>query len=273
MPTAITLPYPDPANSGEYAADLDTALGAPDTGANLEVTSAWVQAESPTFPGYNGLGTELDLPGAVRDPSNPAVYDYDSLSEGLMAAVDMMLGEGPQRTPLETSFVTDLRTGQASEASLIADIRSGGWAGSGPDDYDANAIQSKLASPSFSVVGSAADTTEPQGSATVAPSGVITNAELTGFDWNPLSWPGQIAGSAVSSLAGSVGIYILKGVLTLMGVGLILYGGVVMSGRHAKGSPAASSGAPPTIPGVTGQPAKAEEAGKEFVDLGGGEFF
>ncbi|MCU1489728.1 MAG: hypothetical protein JWM85_1133, partial [Acidimicrobiaceae bacterium] len=35
MTTAIKLPYPNPANSGEYAADLDASLGAPDTGTDL----------------------------------------------------------------------------------------------------------------------------------------------------------------------------------------------------------------------------------------------
>ncbi len=51
-----TLPYPDPKNSTQYADDLDAAieleLGKPIhlTAADTAVTTAWVNAESPTFP-------------------------------------------------------------------------------------------------------------------------------------------------------------------------------------------------------------------------------
>jgi hypothetical protein len=229
---SLALPYASPTDSGEYAADLDAALGATPSGTDLAVTSAWVQSESPGFPGNNGLGTELDLPGAVPDPSNPAVYDYPTLAEGLEAAVDMMLGEGPQTTPLASQFVTDLRSGDASEAALVADVRSSGWAGSAPDNYDADAITSKLSSSGFSVSGSKAATETSTGG---------TQAELTAVDWNPLSWPGQVLGSATSSLAGTIGVYILKGVLTLVGAAMVVYGGVVLSGRgHGKQTPPAS---------------------------------
>ena len=67
---AIKLPFPNPTNTQEYADDLDVSLGAPlpISPATEQVTSAFVQSESPTFPGFNGLGTELDLPGATPDP-------------------------------------------------------------------------------------------------------------------------------------------------------------------------------------------------------------
>jgi hypothetical protein len=198
------IPFPSPKDTGEMASDIIAKLGAPITPVNLEVVSAWGQAESATFPGYNLLGTELYLPGATR-PAGQAVYDYPTLDEGLTATRDMMLGEGPQTTPLATQFVSDLKTGTATKEQLTADVRNSGWDGSGGDTYDANAIASKLGESQFSTTGS---------------PGSASNATLTsapGGALDPLNWFN-------GSVGATIGVYILKGVLTLMGAGLFLYG-------------------------------------------------
>jgi len=231
----VTLPYPAPTNSGEYAQDLDVELGAPFpvAPATEEVTSAWVQSESPSFPGWNGLGTELDLPGAKPDPSNPHVYDYPSLQEGLQAAVDELAGGGPQTDPLAPAFVAAVRSGNATTAQLIADIQEGNpssgesWTGKAPDTYDATAIANKLGVAGFSVAGSAA-TTPATATTTSFPGGAL----------DPLNWPGEVAGSVVSTVAGSIGIYILKGVLSLMAAGLVVYGATLLTDRKGAAGPA-----------------------------------
>ena len=235
MAAPTTLPYPSPTTSGQYAEDLDVELGAPFpvAPATEEVTSAWVQSESPTFPGWNGLGTELDLPGATPNPSNPHVYNYPSVQEGLQAAVDELAGGGPQTNALEPAFVAAVRNGNSTSAQLIADIEEGNpatgqsWTGKAPDTYDSSAIASKLGQP-FSVSG-----------ATAGPTATTTS--FPGGSLDPLNWPGEVAGSVVSSVAGSVGVYILKGVLSLMAAGMVVYGATLLTNR--KGAAAASGGA------------------------------
>lgn len=227
---APTLPYPNPTTSGQYAEDLDVKLGAPiPVNPNaLAVTSAWVQSESPTFPGWNGLGTELYLAGAKPDPSNPSVYDYPTLDEGLTAAVDMMTGSGPQTTALAPNFVADIRSGRASKQQLISDVLGSHWAGlSAPDTYDAQAIAAKLGDTAFSVSGSPS-----------APA----NATQAGVPWymwllNPGAAAGGAAGGAaragVKKIAGTIGTYILKGVLSLLFAGLVVYGATLLTDREA----------------------------------------
>lgn len=229
---STTLPYPNATNDQQYADDLDAMLGAPlpIAPATEEVTSAFVQSESATLPGFNGLGTELELPGAKPDPSNPHVYDYTSLQQGLQAAVDELAGGGPQTTALDPQFVKDVRSGDPSVSQLVADIRAGDWDGS-PDNYDANAITSKLSAAGFSVTGSPASTTSFLGKAGSIVSGVARDAD-------PLNWPGEIVGSATSAIAGSVGVYILKGMLTLIGGGLIVYGATLLTDRKSSGQSA-----------------------------------
>lgn len=229
-----TLPFPNPTNDAQYATDLDVDIGSPYPvpGPVLAVTSAFVQSESPTFPGWNGLGTELQLPGSKPDPSNTHVYDYVNLQQGLDAAVDELAGKGPQTTALDPKFVKDVKTGTASATTLVDDIRAGNWDGS-PDDYDANAIVAKLKGTNFSVAGSS-------GAPGTTSASTSTPATTTGFDWNPLSWPGKVIGSATSSIAGDIGTYILKGVLTLMGAGMIVYGTTLLTSRSGSGPVAAS---------------------------------
>ena len=241
MASTKALPFPNATNDQQYADDLDSLLGAPlpIAPATEEVTSAWVQSESSTLPGFNGLGTELYLPGATPDPSNPHVFDYPTLQEGLQAAVDELAGGGPQTTPLDPQFVAAVKTGDTSVAQLVADIRAGDWDGS-PDNYDANAISSKLANSGFSVTGS---TAAPSSS----PAGAQTDS-FAGGSLDPLNWPGEIVGSAVSSVAGSIGVYILKGVLTLIGGGLIVYGATLLTDRKSSAPAAAGVGAGAAAP-------------------------
>ena len=226
----VVLPFPNPANSGQYAEDLVADLGAPLTHDNVAVTSAWVQSESATFPGWNGLGTELALPGAVPDQSNPAVYDYPSLQEGLDAAKDMMLGLPPQSTPDAPQFVADLRTGKASAATLVTDVYNSHWAGTSvPDAYDASTIASKLSSKGFTVAGSGAE---------------LTSAVFPGGAWDPLNWhgptfsasgqpqagAGPTTGQAATAALGATGIagdvkkIAFVGIVAIAGLGLIVLG-------------------------------------------------
>lgn len=234
----VTLPFPQPANSGQYADDLDAELGAPlpVNPAAAAVTSAWVQSESASFPGFNGLGTELALPGSTPDPSNPNVFDYPTLQEGLAAAVDEITGSGPQTHALAPQFATDVKSGTATASQLVTDIYNSDWDGS-PDKYDSSAIMAKLKNSNFAVTGSPASASGAAGS-----SSAPAQASTASIDWNPLSWPGKIVGSAASSIAGDVGTYILKGVLTLMGAGMFVYGSTLLTSRGGGAASGAAAG-------------------------------
>lgn len=238
-----TLTYPTPANTEQYAYDLDEELGSPTPVpvTTLDVTQAFVQAESPSFPGYNGLGTELNLPGATPDPSNPKVLDYPTLQEGLAAAVDELSGTGPQTTALAPQFVSDVKKGTATKSQLITDVLNSDWDGS-PDTYDADTIATILKQPKPLGSGSPA--------AGATSSGIQTTSLLgtaghylgdVGSAVDPLNWPGEIVGSATSAVAGDIGTYILKGILTLLGGGLILYGATLFTDRQSSGG---GAGAP-----------------------------
>jgi hypothetical protein len=244
------LPYANPANDEQYADDLDDLLGAPlpVNPATLAVTSAWVQSESPTFPGWNGLGTELHTPGATPDPSNPNVFDYPTPSAGLEAAVDMLAGDPSiGQSSLDPAFVADVRKGNVTATQLVSDIRAGDWDGS-PDTYDADAIASKLSGSQFSVAG-----TTTTGGAGTSTTPVATTASLPGGSLDPLNWPGEVIGSAASSIAGDVGTWILKGILTLVGGALFFYGATLLTGKgDSNGSPSAS----PAIPAAAGDAAE-----------------
>jgi hypothetical protein len=232
-----TLPYPDPKNVMQYATDLDVELGAPlnVSPSSLAVTEAWVEVESPTFPGWNGLGTELDLPGAKPDPSNSHVYDYPTPQEGLDAAVDEIKGGGPQTTADAPAFAKDIASNNATTATLIGDIRSSKWAGlSIPDTYDANAISSKLGVSASSTPGhhSGLDTFLTLGGH--LPGGGVIN-DVVGA-------PESLAKGALSGIAGTVGNYILKGALSIVSAGLVFYGAVILTGRNGKSAGSAASG-------------------------------
>jgi hypothetical protein len=255
---AKTLPFPSPANSGQYAEDLDEYLDAPLTTVNEDVLSAWVQSESATFPGYNGLGTTLPLPGSTPVPGNSAnVQEYPTLAEGLAAAADMMLGQSPQTTPLAAQFVSDLRSGTASEQTLTTDVLNSGWDGSGQDTYDATAIASKLGESDFSAAGSSG--TGGTGAQTTGILSPITNAL------------GGVASSAASSILGTVGLYVLKGIISLTGAAIFVYGakltterGPQKQGSSSPGDAGAGSG----IGGeITKQPREVEDAFPEAAPL------
>ena len=224
----------------QYATDLDVDLGAPlnVSPSSLAVTEAWVEVESPTFPGFDGLGTELYLPGAKPDPSNSRVYDYPTPQEGLDAAVDEIKGGGPQTTADAPQFASDIAKNNASVASLIGDIRESKWAGlSIPDTYDANAISTKL--------GVQGGTSKP-GSHSWFGSILTLGGHLPGGGviTDVTNAPESIANKAVSGLAGTVGNYILKGALSIVSAGLVFYGAVILTGRNGKSAaPAASGGA------------------------------
>lgn len=244
------LPFPAPANSGQYAEDLDEFLGAPLTPTNEAVLSAWVQSESPTFPGFDGLGTELKLPGSYNENS-AGVQGYPNLQEGLTAAADMMLGQAPQTTPLATKFVSDLRSGTATEQQLTTDILNSGWDGSGGDTYDATAIASKLGESDFSVAGAKA-------------SGASLDNVL-----NPISDIQGVLGGAVSSAAssllGTVGLYVLKGIISLTGAAIFVYGAKLTTERGPAKQGSSSGGG---IGGeITKQPREVEDAFPQAAPL------
>jgi hypothetical protein len=240
-----TLLYPTPANTQQYAYDLDEDLGSPTPVpvTTLEVTQAFITAESPSFPGYNGLGTELELPGASPDPSNPKVLDYPTLQEGLQAAVDELSGAGPQTTALAPQFVKDVKAGNATKSQLITDVLNSDWDGS-PDTYDADTIATILKQPKPLGTGSAAAGASTAATATTTSflGSARHDAASAADDLNPLTWPGKIVGSAASAVAGSVGTYILKGILTLLGGGLIFYGATLFTDRQQSGGPIGATG-------------------------------
>lgn len=142
--TAKKLPYPNPTSPYQYAADLIAYAGWPSTPANQQFLTAWVSQESPTFPGYNGLGTTLSVNGSKpiqpgvnvsNNAENQAaaaagVQYYNSLKDGLQAALDMFNGTGPQTTALAPQLSTALASGTATHQDLVNALSQagGGWA-------------------------------------------------------------------------------------------------------------------------------------------------
>jgi hypothetical protein len=252
-----TLPYPNPTSAEQYADDLDFELGATiPTKADLAVTTAWIEGESSTFPGFNGLGTKLHLPGSTNDPSNSqGVQDYPNLQEGLQAAVDMIEGKGPQTTPDAPAFAKDIASGKATPAQLVNDIYNSHWAGfSVPDAYDADTIAAKLGikAPTATTPASGAPGNHSWFSTIVTLGGHLPGG---GVITDVTTAPEKAVDSVVGGIAGTVGNYILKGVLSLVGAGMIFYGATILTGRQAGANASAAT--------LGGGAAGAEDEGAE----------
>ncbi|MCU1488977.1 MAG: hypothetical protein JWM85_382, partial [Acidimicrobiaceae bacterium] len=219
----------------------------------LAVTSAWVQSESASFPGGNGLGTTLQLPGATPDPSNNKVYDYTSLAQGLQAA-DLMLaggtftgadGQQHQQQALAPQFVSDLRSGSASEQQLVHDIWESDWGGLGPGGgssaTDANVVAAKLGQSGFSAAGS------PSAGSTAA-SATLTSSPLA-------SIAGAVLGA--TGITSSIKSIVFTGIAAIAGVALIVLG---VHRAGGDGQPKQHSTIVPLSSGAGELPAAAEAA-------------
>lgn len=242
-PTAPNLPYPTPTGPGQYAVDYLAFVGDPQSTPNVETLTAWGEAESPSLPGFNAWGTTLPLGGSTPVPGNTAgVQEYPSLATGLQAAQDMIEGRSPQTTPLAPQLAKDLASGSASTKQLVNDVYASSWDGH-PDKYDADAIATSLQLPA------------PGGPGIL---GQITNFVTFGANPNnagganspdPVTRVGaagtsaaNTVKSATSGLLGNVGLYILKGVLTLTFGAVGVFGVTLLTGRSGGKEPPAAPG-------------------------------
>lgn len=121
----MALPYPNPTNTGEWAHDLLSELGAPQTPSNVGYIEAWEHLESPSGFGYNPLGDETGAPGSIHAPGNSAsVQAYQSWLSGLNTTAYNLTS-----LPQNAGIVTDLKSGDATLAELSAAQSQGGWKG------------------------------------------------------------------------------------------------------------------------------------------------
>lgn len=105
--------------------------------------------------------------------------------------------------------------------TALAKYEAGGWTPWTGDGYI-------NAHPSLLTEGPA-----PANKATAAP----TSAQTTGYNWNPLhdaqTLAGNTAGSVLDPIMKSIGIYILKGILSLAGAAIFVYGAKLTTERGA----------------------------------------
>lgn len=121
------IPYADPLNTQQWAADFLTDISAPLTASNENYVELWETAESPSGWGYNPLGTEETAnksksaqPGST---SSHPVQAYTSWDEGLSATLATLSGDSGNAT-----LVKDLQKGNASVSTLDQAQTLGSWA-------------------------------------------------------------------------------------------------------------------------------------------------
>jgi hypothetical protein len=125
----VTLPFPNPTNSGQWAEDELTILGDPLTKTNVGYIEAWIPHESPSGFGYNPLGTEQTAPGSIHAPGNSAtVQAFQSWLSGLNATAKTFTGDAAN-----AQLLADLKNGHASLAQLSAaqSVAGSSWATGG----------------------------------------------------------------------------------------------------------------------------------------------
>lgn len=127
----MALPYADPTNTGQWAHDLLSALGDPQTASNVGYIEAWEQRESPSGYGYNPLGTEETAKGSTN-ANSAGVQAFRSWLSGLNATVATFKGD-PANQPLELA----LSEGNASLGTLAGAQAGGSWATGAEKDINA----------------------------------------------------------------------------------------------------------------------------------------
>ena len=121
------LPYADPTNTGQWAADELYSLGAPINPFDVSYLEAWQTHESPSGFGYNPLGDETGATGSIHAPGNTAsVQAYTSWLQGLQTTTYNLTS-----LPQNAKIVAALRSGNATYAELSAAQAQGGWGGGG----------------------------------------------------------------------------------------------------------------------------------------------
>jgi hypothetical protein len=191
------LPYADPTNSGQWAQDLLSSLGDPETASNIGYIEAWEQHESPSGFGYNPLGTEETSPGSIHAPGNTAsVQAFDSWYSGLNATVRTFTGDAGN-----ANLEKDLASGDASLAQLSKDQTQGSWATGGE-----SAIASLGTSTNFLYGGAYGLVAGAKGVAST-PGDVLDPSPGVKFPLapespDPLKYPGEIFGDTAQTASG-----------------------------------------------------------------------
>ncbi len=171
-----------------FFAGVLAAIGAPNTQANQQSLQKWsnyeIGAGTSIAGRWNPLNTTTPEPGATNFNS-VGVKNFATEASG-EAATAATLENGRYPT-----IVGELQSGAGLSAPAAANVSTWGTHGF------ANVLSE---TPSGAAGGTLANS-GPLGQAGVAPAAVQT--ATTGFDWNPIDWPGQVLG-LVGNTAGSI---------------------------------------------------------------------
>ncbi|MGP8065359.1 MAG: hypothetical protein ACLP81_03145 [Acidimicrobiales bacterium] len=244
---ATAPPYATPATESQAAEDLLAYLDEPSTGPSdprEEWLVAW-ETDEATFREGN-VYNPWDVMPVWTSAGKPVVT---SEAQGL-ATTSQTLHQA-----FDAPILQALEDPNSSLPSLEAALGASNWSGGGQNSAEEQAYAEAIASD-------------------LGTGDVAASAKLTSINWDPLHYLGEglgvVTGSATSALAGSVGVYILKGVLSLIGAGMVLYGAVIMTGREASKVAKAAAPAAQGTPGPgPGSEPPAEPFPEEAAELAG----
>lgn len=154
MGSISKVPFPTPTNSLQWADDIDFIVGAPKTPANEQLFISMANAESPSGFGLNPAGNTQQEPGSTPVPGNSAgVQEYSSWATSLAAMASVIEQSN------NSSFLSSLRSGTASKATLAQEITAPGasWAGDATPTASTTPINFTTHGPAGTTTGTGQD--------------------------------------------------------------------------------------------------------------------
>jgi hypothetical protein len=213
MATA-TVPYSNPNSYQQWAEDLETYAGLPQTPQETAVISAWEQSENPVSQvgdytgsgGFNALNTSLKTGSSGLEPGSSFIPVYPDVVTALSATWSTLSQSNyaPEKAALEAQ----------SGPALVSALGSPGhvW-GSSPS------LVSEILG-----TGASTATSGGTGGGPATGAAAATEASLNANPFDLFGIPQTIAGDAASSLWSEVGPFIVKGILVVTGLGVIVLG-------------------------------------------------
>lgn len=227
----VQVPYSQPATETQWADDELAYLGAPAKSASdprVTFLDAW-ETDEATFREGN-VDNPLDVMPVWNGSGQPTVT---SLSQGLSETTSTM------SQAFDAPIRQGLSTPGTSLTELEADLADSNWSGYGQGSANEHEYVYGGGPYGGGIVSDlGSNAAAPQGGSGGTPATLASSSlPYPGGKWDPLNAPSE----AMNAVLGAVGKWLLQGVLTLVGGGLIVFGASITTERSGISGPQTGS--------------------------------